>query len=97
MQHPKLHVEPESAADTGRLLQLPLFVSGVFFVAGAAIMAGAVDVAMLVVGRILLGFGVGIASLVVPMLNAEYAPPKVRCSPRLLPAPSAQMSARPLC
>ena len=59
-------------------MQIPLLVSGVFFVAGAAVMAGAVDIAMLVVGRILLGFGVGIASLVVPMLNAEMAPPKVR-------------------
>lgn len=48
----------------GALLQPLLFVSGVLFVAGAAIQAGAVNVAMLVVGRVVLGLGVGIASLV---------------------------------
>ena len=58
-------------------MQLPLLVAGIFFLIGTGIMAGAVHVAMLVVGRVLLGFGVGIASLVVPMLNAELSPPKV--------------------
>lgn len=39
-------------------------VAGVCFIIGGALMAGAVDVAMLVVGRIFLGFGVGLCSLV---------------------------------
>lgn len=39
-------------------------VAGAFFIVGAGILAGAVDVAMLVVGRILLGVGVGLCSLV---------------------------------
>ena len=59
-------------------LQLPLIVSGVAFIAGAGVMAGAVDVGMLVAGRVLLGIGVGLASLVVPMFNAECAPAQWR-------------------
>lgn len=39
-------------------------VAGAFFIIGAAILAAAQDVAMLVVGRILLGVGVGLCSLV---------------------------------
>ena len=45
-------------------LQPVNIVAGAFFIIGAAILAGAVDVAMLVVGRILLGIGVGLCSLV---------------------------------
>ena len=52
--------------------QLPLFVAGIAFVAGAGVMAGAVDVGMLVAGRVLLGIGVGLASLVVPMCTLPY-------------------------
>lgn len=44
-------------------------VAGAFFIIGAAILAGAVDVAMLVVGRILLGVGVGLCSLVTLSLS----------------------------
>ena len=68
-------------------LQPVNIVAGAFFIVGAAILAGAVDVAMLVVGRVLLGVGVGLCSLVsfclnfaqvsrsVPMMlqNAAYA------------------------
>lgn len=39
-------------------------VAGAAFIIGSAILAGAVDVAMLVVGRVLLGIGVGLCSLV---------------------------------
>ena len=39
-------------------------VAGAAFIAGSAILAGAQDIAMLVIGRILLGVGVGLASLV---------------------------------
>jgi len=46
------------------LLQPVNIVAGAFFIVGAAILAGAVDVAMLVVGHILLGVGVGLCSLV---------------------------------
>lgn len=53
-------------------------VAGAFFIVGAGILAGAVDVAMLVIGRVLLGVGVGLCSLVMPMYNAEVAPPHLR-------------------
>jgi MFS transporter, SP family, sugar:H+ symporter len=51
--------------------QLVLFVSGAFFAVGAGIQAGAADVAMLIVGRVLLGVGVGLASLVSGGLSAN--------------------------
>ena len=41
-----------------------MFISGILFVIGAALQAGAVSVGMLVVGRVVLGLGVGVASLV---------------------------------
>ena len=46
------------------VLQPLMLVSGVLFVVGAGIQAGAVNVAMLVIGRVVLGLGVGMASLV---------------------------------
>lgn len=46
------------------MLQLVLLIAGIFFFVGAAIQAGAVDVSMLIIGRVLLGIGVGAGSLV---------------------------------
>ena len=48
----------------GCAMQLPLAISGVFFIAGSLVMGLAVGVWMLIVGRILLGFGVAGACLV---------------------------------
>ncbi|KAK9817756.1 hypothetical protein WJX72_001683 [[Myrmecia] bisecta] len=62
----------------------PLVVAGIFFVIGSAVMAGGVNVAMLIVGRVLLGVGVGLASLVMPMYNAEMAPPHMRGAMNIL-------------
>lgn len=45
-------------------LQPVNIAAGLFFIVGSAILAGAVDIAMLVVGRVLLGVGVGLCSLV---------------------------------
>ena len=39
-----------------------MVIAGFFFTVGAAINAGAQDLAMLYVGRVLLGFGVGFAN-----------------------------------
>lgn len=64
--------------------RVPLFISGVFFFAGAAVQAGAVNIAMVVVGRVLLGVGVGIASLVMPIYNNEVAPPHMRGAMNIL-------------
>ena len=46
--------------------QLPLFISGVFFVTGCILMAAANTITLLVVGRIFLGVGVGLSALVGP-------------------------------
>jgi MFS transporter, SP family, sugar:H+ symporter len=41
-----------------------MLIGGIMFLAGSVINAGAVNVAMLIVGRILLGFGVGFTAQV---------------------------------
>ena len=47
-------------------LQIPLIFAGLTFVVGAAIMAGAVHIAMVIVGRLILGLGVGVGTTVRP-------------------------------
>lgn len=42
-----------------------LFIAGVFFVVGAGITGGAVDVAMLVIGRLVIGVGLGLGCMVI--------------------------------
>ncbi|MBK0867500.1 sugar porter family MFS transporter [Saccharopolyspora sp. HNM0986] len=54
-----------------------LLVSAVF-TAGALLSAVAVDVAMLIVARVVLGLAIGASSLVVPAYIAEIAPPALR-------------------
>ncbi|CAL5224139.1 g6772 [Coccomyxa viridis] len=53
-------------------------IGGLLFIIGAALQAGAVHLAMLIVGRVMLGFGVGLANQSVPMYLSEIAPPKLR-------------------
>ncbi|XP_011622348.1 sugar carrier protein C isoform X1 [Amborella trichopoda] len=55
-----------------------MFFGGVTFLAGAAINGAAKDVAMLIIGRILLGIGVGFASQSAPLYLSEMAPAKLR-------------------
>ncbi len=52
--------------------------AGCNFLVGAGLNAGGVALAMLVVGRVFLGFGVGCANQVVPMYLSEMAPYKYR-------------------
>ncbi|GAB4823874.1 hypothetical protein N2152v2_010920 [Parachlorella kessleri] len=49
-------------------------IGGIFFIAGGLVNAFAQDIAMLIVGRVLLGFGVGLGSQVVPQYLSEVAP-----------------------
>jgi len=51
-----------------------ILISGVLFVAGALVESAAPDVATLVGGRFLVGFGVGIAAVAAPLYAAEIAP-----------------------
>lgn len=55
-----------------------MFGGGVTFLVGAALNGAAKDIAMLIVGRILLGIGVGFANQSVPVYLSEMAPAKLR-------------------
>ncbi|OEL32254.1 Sugar transport protein 5 [Dichanthelium oligosanthes] len=58
--------------------QAVMLAGGALFFAGAAVNAGAVNIAMLIVGRMLLGFGIGFTNQAAPVYLAETAPPKWR-------------------
>ncbi|KAJ6405181.1 hypothetical protein OIU84_013203 [Salix udensis] len=55
-----------------------IVLGGCTFLAGAAINGGAANIAMLLLGRILLGFGVGFTNQATPLYLSEVAPPKWR-------------------
>ncbi|XVE81584.1 hypothetical protein DITRI_Ditri15bG0076500 [Diplodiscus trichospermus] len=53
-------------------------IASVFFLAGVVLTAGGLNIEMIIVGRILLGFGVGFANQAVPLFLSELAPAKMR-------------------
>ncbi|XP_020587007.1 sugar transport protein 4-like [Phalaenopsis equestris] len=55
-----------------------MFVGGLIFLIGAALNGVAVNVLMLILGRILLGIGVGFANQSVPVYLSEMAPARIR-------------------
>ncbi|KAF8380540.1 hypothetical protein HHK36_028027 [Tetracentron sinense] len=55
-----------------------IVVGGAAFLAGAALGGAAVDIYMLIFGRVLLGVGVGFANQSVPLYLSEMAPPRYR-------------------
>uniref|UniRef100_A0A0D3FWJ1 Major facilitator superfamily (MFS) profile domain-containing protein n=1 Tax=Oryza barthii TaxID=65489 RepID=A0A0D3FWJ1_9ORYZ len=55
-----------------------MLAGGALFFAGAAVNAAAVNIAMLIVGRMLLGFGIGFTNQAAPVYLAETAPAKWR-------------------
>ncbi|KAL9237619.1 hypothetical protein vseg_012146 [Gypsophila vaccaria] len=68
------------ASHTTRQLgrRLTMLIAGVFFLVGVALNATAQNLAMLIVGRILLGCGVGFANQAVPLFLSEIAPTQIR-------------------
>ncbi|KAK4405711.1 Sugar transport protein 13 [Sesamum angolense] len=58
--------------------RLTMLIAGFFFVVGVILNAAAQDLAMLIIGRILLGCGVGFANQAVPLFLSEIAPTKIR-------------------
>ncbi|XP_010676976.1 sugar transport protein 1 [Beta vulgaris subsp. vulgaris] len=58
--------------------KMSMFFGGLLFCVGAIINAAAQNVAMLIIGRILLGFGIGFANQSVPVFLSEMAPYKHR-------------------
>ncbi|XP_015877756.3 hexose carrier protein HEX6 [Ziziphus jujuba] len=55
-----------------------ILVGGAAFLAGSALGGAAVNIYMLILGRVLLGVGVGFANQSVPLYLSEMAPPKYR-------------------
>ncbi|KAL1875483.1 hypothetical protein VTK73DRAFT_10033 [Phialemonium thermophilum] len=58
--------------------KIAMYVGCILFVIGAALQACAFSVAQMTVGRLVVGFGVGSASMIVPMYIAEVSPAKYR-------------------
>ncbi|KAL6650822.1 hypothetical protein ACP70R_009747 [Stipagrostis hirtigluma subsp. patula] len=58
--------------------QAIMLIGGALFFAGAAFTGAAVNIAMLIVGRMLLGLGVGFTNQAAPLFVAEMAPPRWR-------------------
>ena len=54
--------------------RLVILVTALVFVVGALLSAAAEDVALLLVGRLLIGIGIGVASMLTPLYLAEIAP-----------------------
>ncbi|XP_059431372.1 sugar transport protein 14 [Corylus avellana] len=55
-----------------------IMVGAVSFFLGAVLNAAAVNIAMLIIGRILLGIGIGFGNQAVPLYLSEMAPAKIR-------------------
>ncbi|XP_068641533.1 sugar transport protein 5-like [Aristolochia californica] len=58
--------------------QTTILIGGLTFLSGSVINAGAVNVEMLILGRILLGLGVGFTNQATPLYLSEMAPSKWR-------------------
>ncbi|KAF3784690.1 D-xylose-proton symporter [Nymphaea thermarum] len=58
--------------------KMSMLFGGLISLVGAAVSGAAKDVAMLIIGRILLGVGVGFANQSIPVYLSEMAPPKIR-------------------
>ncbi|XP_054790420.1 sugar transport protein 10-like [Prosopis cineraria] len=68
------------ASTTTRILgrKPSMFLGGLFFLVGALLNGFSVNIAMLIIGRILLGFGVGYCNQSVPVYLSEMAPATIR-------------------
>lgn len=55
-----------------------IMVTAALFVVGALVVSGAMNVAMVIIGRLIMGFAVGLSSMIVPMYLSEIAPAKIR-------------------
>lgn len=58
--------------------RISIICGGVSFLIGAALNASAVNLAMLLLGRIMLGFGIGFGNQAVPLYLSEMAPTHLR-------------------
>ncbi|XP_057427384.1 sugar transport protein 13-like [Lotus japonicus] len=58
--------------------KLTMLIAGVFFIVGTVLNALANSLIILIIGRIILGFGVGFANQAVPVFLSEIAPTRIR-------------------
>ncbi|KAA8528905.1 hypothetical protein F0562_033603 [Nyssa sinensis] len=58
--------------------KISMFIGGAVFLLGSILNAVATNIAMLIIGRLLLGVGVGFANQSVPVYLSEMAPPRIR-------------------
>lgn len=58
--------------------RVSMLIAGCFFICGVILNAAAQNLAMLIIGRILLGCGVGFANQAVPLFLSEIAPTRIR-------------------
>ncbi|XP_062105006.1 sugar transport protein 13-like isoform X2 [Humulus lupulus] len=58
--------------------RLTMLIAGIFFIVGTLLNALAINFLMLVLGRIMLGCGVGFANQAVPLFLSEIAPTRIR-------------------
>lgn len=68
------------ASHTTRRLgrKISMVIAGIFFIIGVILNAAALNLAMLILGRISLGCGVGFANQAVPLFLSEIAPTRIR-------------------
>ncbi|RAH60386.1 high-affinity hexose transporter [Aspergillus piperis CBS 112811] len=55
-----------------------LFTGGLLASLGAALQAGAVNVSMLIAGRLIAGLAIGLMSAIIPVYCSELSPPRIR-------------------
>ncbi|KAF4124297.1 Sugar (and other) transporter [Geosmithia morbida] len=55
-----------------------IMVAVVVFIVGSVLQTAAIDYAMLIVGRLIGGIGIGMLSMVVPLYISEISPPEIR-------------------
>ena len=55
-----------------------IIMSDILFATGSVLMGFAQSIALLMIGRVLVGLGVGVASMVVPIYLSEVAPVSIR-------------------
>ena len=55
-----------------------IIFSDLLFIIGSLLMWFSSSIAMLILGRIILGFGIGISSLITPLYVSEMAPKEIR-------------------
>jgi sugar porter (SP) family MFS transporter len=69
-------ISGKSATILGR--RRSIILSAFLFIVGTICAALAADLAMVIIGRLVMGFAVGLSAMTVPMYLSEVAPPKIR-------------------